>query len=499
MISSRSARRPGLQEGQADTIYRLFTMVSYPGLMSNNESKLRSHSNKTELSAAPLSVAELSVRMPLFGVDAQTLELANSLQDLVAGQISERYADYNSKIAKTAAYRSAVESHGGRIAAQAAIHAKNMFSGDIKASYIDSLDAIVVIEDESLFGSRAHAVLMMQILRIVLPEIGRRNRFSGKRAAEQALKIAELLTLDTTLAIGGLQSRRLAAAKKHETEIKNRIIAFKEQMTQVSQSLQHVAEKVKSSVKSVGIASDSATAGTLASRKAWAGVQMLASDSAGSSEHLRDIAKQIGADSAKGARLGEKTLTAAEMTGQVASTFINEVSKISNIVSTIGDIAAQTNLLALNATIEAARAGEAGRGFAVVAGEVKILADQVSHATQVIATGIASALTASQQVAAPLSVMRDALRELSSVTDAITGASGEQISATVRVAEQARQTNEGVESVIILTKSSQDAIDTLDQATRDLMSSAESIAQMSGELTGEVDGFLQTLKNVDAA
>lgn len=62
---------------------------------------------------------------------------------------------------------------------------------------------------------------------------------------------------------------------------------------------------------------------------------------------------------------------------------LNDQSQlISEIITTVEDIANQSNMLAVNASIEAVKAGEQGKGFSVVAGELKNLADQSKNGTK---------------------------------------------------------------------------------------------------------------------
>ncbi len=123
-------------------------------------------------------------------------------------------------------------------------------------------------------------------------------------------------------------------------------------MTQVAQTSEHAAQRVRSVADSSRRADDLGKVG----RKA-----------------IDDTIDAMSAARQKAESIAESIIELAE-----------QAQTIGEIITTVNEIAEQTHLLALNAAIEASRAGEHGRGFSVVAAEVRALAEQSKKATQKI-------------------------------------------------------------------------------------------------------------------
>lgn len=143
---------------------------------------------------------------------------------------------------------------------------------------------------------------------------------------------------------------QMAGTAKHQADESMRTLGAVEQL---AVSMRHVAETAEAS-------SESARQVLHATEDGRVAVQETVQDMQRIRAAVQRMSKQVKA-------LGDRSL------------------EISQIVSTIRDIANQTNLLALNAAIEAAGAGEAGARFAVVADQVRKLAESSTQATREIA------------------------------------------------------------------------------------------------------------------
>lgn len=143
---------------------------------------------------------------------------------------------------------------------------------------------------------------------------------------------------------------QMAGTAKHQADESVKTLGAVEQL---AASMRQVAE-------TAGASSESARQVLQATERGRVAVQETVQDMQSIRAAVQRMSKQVKA-------LGDRSL------------------EISQIVSTIREIANQTNLLALNAAIEAAGAGEAGARFAVVADQVRKLAESSTQATREIA------------------------------------------------------------------------------------------------------------------
>ncbi len=264
----------------------------------------------------------------------------------------------------------------------------------------------------------------------------------------------------------------------------------------VKNSLNTAVKNLREALSEVKISAEtvSSTAQTLsaASEEISSGAQEQASsleETASSLEEMTATVKQ-NADSARQAsQLAAGSRDSAEKGGLVvkaavaAMTEINQSSsKISDIITTIDEIAFQTNLLALNAAVEAARAGEQGRGFAVVAAEVRNLAQRSATAAKeikgLIQDSVRRVENGSELVNRSGQTLEEIVQSVKRVTDIVT-----------EIAAASKEQYTGIEQVNKATMQMDQVTQANASQTEEMSSTAQGLSANAEQLQALVAGF----------
>jgi methyl-accepting chemotaxis protein len=288
------------------------------------------------------------------------------------------------------------------------------------------------------------------------------------------------------------EAQRVAAARSSlvdqltrafDTKVQGVVQTVASQATQMQASAQSMSATAEESTKQAG-------AVAAASEESAANVQTVASAAEELSSSIAEIGRQVSHSS----QIAATAVTEAAKANDMVQGLLNASQKIGEIVALINEIADQTNLLALNATIEAARAGEAGKGFAVVAAEVKNLATQTSRATEEIGAQITSVQGATQNAVNAIASIGKTIGEIDQISATIAAAVEQQGAATQEIARNVEEAAKGTQEVSSNIGGVTEAANSTGAVANQVLASARSLTEQSGELRNLVQTFLTEVK-----
>lgn len=309
-----------------------------------------------------------------------------------------------------------------------------------------------------------------------------RARAAVAQSEAQRQEIEELMDREKSLAEANAHQRDALmreVAEQMQTRVGaviNRISSTVEHLNTDAGNLSRAMETAAGGVEEFG-------SGAVSARDKAASLETAANDLRAAIESVSEMAVNS-SDRAKAS--SGQTGSAREALSELKQ----NIDGVSEVVRSIGEIAAQTNLLALNATIESARAGEAGKGFAVVASEVKDLADQTQKLTDGVFNQIAKVKESAERA---IGSAYDATQAIDSINDLL-----EEIRDTA--ANNARLTESvlsDIRDVTTVTEHVSGAIESTEGAIREAGDVSAHVVQATGgladgaqELDRAVQGFL---------
>jgi len=329
-------------------------------------------------------------------------------------------------------------------------------------------------------------------LEIEIPSQNRTDEIGEMAAAVQVFK-------DNAIEVKRLEEEQKANEERQAREKRELMLKmaddFEGNVGGVVDSVSSASTEMQSSAEVLSATAEQtskqSTMVATASEEASSNVQTVASAAEELSSSISEISRQV----AQSTQISATAVAEVEGANEKVQGLADAANKIGEVVALITDIADQTNLLALNATIEAARAGEAGKGFAVVASEVKNLANQTAKATEEISNQIGGIQTATQEAVHAIGSIGGIIGQMNEIASAIAAAVEEQGAATQEIARNVEQAAAGTGEVSSNITGVQQAAGETGQSAGQLLSAAQELSQQSEMLRGEVNKFLDNVRN----
>ncbi len=364
-----------------------------------------------------------------------------------------------------------------------------------------------------------------------------RRLITGVSTGTQSVMAAAeklLATSDQSAQVSAAAARTAARVAQDAQEQFRAATGVSRTMDEFQQAIRQIAEGTSASVAEV--------------QQANARLAQIVSDLTGEAQHAAAVSegsRQSAAAAESGAEVVEQAFRGMQRIRRSAGATADRMRDLERLSAEIGDIidvittiTDQTHLLALNAAIEAARAGESGRGFAVVAGEVRRLADHSAQSAQQIAdliqgvqnytaeaagsmhegvseveNGSQLAAAAGQKLVEILTGVQQATGDVDSIAralgqvcqnarqavtafDTMKTVAEQNTAATEQMSAGAAEVNESVARIAELAGANATAaagfsasVGELTQVSGEVASSARVLAQVAGDLQGQVARF----------